>query len=135
MYENTFDPSPLPPPPNSGRQSKLGVASLAVGIISLVFFCIGFVIAFGYGISISVSDPLNPQIDPGSNIILIASGIMCVSPLISLVGIGFGIASVLQKTDKKTLGIIGLVMNGLIFITYCGLSVLGLVGGMGSLGL
>jgi len=134
MYENTFDPSPLAPPPNSGRQSKVGVASLILGIISLLFFCIGFVIAFGYGISIGIDDPL-AQIDPTSNIILIASGIMCLSPLISLAGIGLGIASVLQKTDKKTIGIIGLVLNGLIFITYCGLSLLGLVGGAGSFGL
>ncbi len=42
---------------------------------------------------------------------------MCCSPGYSLLGIGLGIASVVQKTEKKTLGIIGLVINGLIFIT------------------
>ncbi|MBM3153437.1 MAG: hypothetical protein FJZ96_14740, partial [Chloroflexi bacterium] len=85
MYENTFSPPPTPPPPEV-RHSKVGVASFILGIASLLFLCVGFLIAFGYGMSIGIQNPMNPQIDSSSPLILVASAVMCLAPLLSLVG-------------------------------------------------
>ncbi len=138
MYDNTMlavpPPSPFEQPPMR-KQSKLGLASFIIGLVAFLLVCIGFIIAFSYGISLAANNPLTDpsMIDTSSPAILIASVMMCCSPGLSLLGIGLGIASVVQKTDKKTLGIIGLVINGLILISVCLLFGVGLIAQSGSL--
>ncbi|GEM_PF-1262671 len=140
MYDNTMlaSPPPVPEPdapPVVQKQSKLGIAAFVFALLALLMFCIGFVISFGYGFSLAANNPYyNPSmIDQSSPVILIASGLFCCSPILSLVGVGLGIASVVQKTDKKTLGIISLVINGLIILSVCVLFVIGLAAQTGAL--
>jgi uncharacterized membrane protein (Fun14 family) len=57
----------------------------------------------------------------------------CVAGLTTLVGLGLGIASVVQKNAKKVFGIIGLVLNGLFLLGYCGIILINLGGLSGSL--
>jgi hypothetical protein len=130
MYDNTLLASPPPPPEpflpsQDQKQSKLGIASLVIGLVAVLFACIAFVISFSYGFSLSSNTP--SLIDQSSPVVLIAGGLFCCSPILSLVGVGLGIAAVVQKKDKKIFGIIGLVINGLIILSICGLFVLGLI--------
>jgi hypothetical protein len=131
MYDSSLPPVPLVPPPlETQKQSKLGIAAFILGIVAVVVFCIGFLIAVGYGVSIGLNNPYGDpysMIDQGSTLILVASGFIYCSPVLSLVGVGLGIAAVAQKKGKKTLGIIGLVLNGLILLSFCALLVLGLM--------
>jgi len=53
-------------------------------------------------------------------------------PLLNLVGVGLGIAAVLQKSEKKTFGIVGLVISGLVVISFCLLTILGTIGQLSS---
>lgn len=140
MYDNTMlaSPPPVPEPvepPVVQKQSKLGIAAFVLALLALLMFCIGFIISVGYGFSLAANNPYyNPSmIDQSSPAILIASGLFCCSPILSLVGVGLGIASVVQKTDKKTLGIVGLVINALIVLSICVLFIIGLVAQAGAL--
>jgi hypothetical protein len=140
MYDNTLlaSPPPVPEPvepPVVQKQSKLGIAAFIIGLAALLFSCIGFVISFGYGFSLAANNPYyNPSmIDQSSPAIMIASVLFCCSPILSLVGIGLGIAAVVQKTDKKTFGIVGLVINGLIILSICVLFIIGLIAQAGAL--
>ncbi len=135
MYEPNLTPPPLVI--EGQKQSKIGIAAFVLGIVAVLMFCVGFMISFGYGASIALENPYaDPysMIDQSSPLILLASVFFCCSPGLGLVGVGLGIASVAQKTDKKTLGIIGLVLNGLILLSFCGLFALGLIGQAGMLG-
>jgi hypothetical protein len=128
-----FD-SNLPAPPlltGTQKQSRIGIAAFVLGIIASLLLCIGFLIAFGYGFTNAMNSPsLDPStiIDTGSTTILLASGFIYCSPVFSLVGLGLGIAAAVQKRDKKTLGIIGLVLNALILLSFCAIFGLGLIG-------
>ncbi len=130
MYDANL---PVPPvvEPAQQKQSKLGVIGFILSILAVVMFCIGFLIAFGYGATIAVQNPYaDPAglIDTSSPLLLLTSGLFCCSPGLSLVGVGLGIASVVQKTEKKVFGILGLVINGMILVSICLLFVIGLLG-------
>lgn len=138
MDDNTLLASPgaaYAESPMPQKQSKLGIASFVISLAALLLLCIGFIIAFSYGLSLAANNPFyNPSmIDQSSPTIIIASMLMCCSPGLSLVGVGLGIAAVVQKADKKTFGVIGLVINGLILLSVCALFGLGLLTQSGAL--
>lgn len=140
MYDNTLlasPPPPLPPEtPIAQKESRLGIAAFVLGVAALLFFCAGFLISFGYGFSLAAQNPYadpSSLLDQSSPLVILASGLICCSPVLSLLGVGLGVAAVVQKTDKKTLGIIGLVINGLIVLSVYCLFVLGLIGQAGIL--
>ena len=135
MYNSNL----LPAAPFLGnqKQSRLGIAAFILGLLAFLMFCSSMLISLGYGVSLVAENPTGDPItliDPESPIILIASGLICLSPILSLVGTGLGIAAALQKTDKRTFGIIGLVINGLVLLSFCGLFALGMFGPGGYLG-
>jgi len=129
--DNNFSsfPEPAAPPPVEQKQSKLGIAAFVLGILALLIFCVAFIISFSYGFSLAVDNPNSTpgMIDQSNPAIVIASVLFCCSPVFSLAGMGLGIAAVVQKTEKKTFGIIGLVINSLIVLSICGLFIIGLV--------
>ncbi len=128
MYDVSIPPVPDTPPPIEQKQSKLGIAAFILAILALLMFCIGFMLAFAYGFSIAANPYYDPSmIEQSSPVILIASAFFCCSPILSLVGIGLGIAAVVQETEKKTFGIIGLVINSLIILSICGFFIIGLL--------
>ena len=129
---------PAPPPPAiSGKQSKVGIASFAVSILGVTIFCISMIISAVYGASIAQNNPIAAQhpfqaIDRSAPVFIIASILSWCGPIFSIVGIGLGIAALVQKTDKKTFGIIGLVIGGLVLLIFCLLAVIGIAGQLGS---
>jgi hypothetical protein len=124
-----------PPPENQVKHSKIGIASFVLALLGLFLFCTAMLLALVYGASIGLSNPSIGQdpyqsyqyIDQTSPVFIISVVLSCCGPILNLVGLGLGIAAVAQKTDKKIFGILGLVISGLVLLTYCGLTVLGLV--------
>lgn len=126
MYDTAYTPPPPPPPPDERKQSGIGIASFAIGLLALLIFCGGFAVAFGYGFTVGMNNPSNPQVDQGSPLVIVSSLLICGAPLFNLVGVGLGIGALLQNTHKKTLGIVGLVLNGLVLLSVCALFAFGL---------
>ena len=124
MYDSSL---PTPPVVEGQKQSKIGIASFVVSLIALLIFCAGFIVSFGYGFSVAMKNPLNPQVDQSSSIVLITGAVLCLSLVAAVAGLILGIVSVVQKTEKKTFGIIGLVIGALITTVYCLLFVFGIV--------
>jgi hypothetical protein len=129
MYDSSLPPVPVIQ--GTQKQSKIGIACLILGILSLLFLCIGFIISLSYGVSLGLENPYvtDPAslVDQTSPAIIASSVFIYCTPVISLIGVGLGIAALVQKKDKKTFGVIGLVLNALILLSVCVLLIFGLV--------
>lgn len=132
MSDTTFAPPPIIPP-DTRKHSRIGLASFVISIVAAMIFCLAFLLAFGYGFSMAAQDP-SYEFDQGSPFILTLGLLMCISPFISMVGLGLGIGAMVQKTDKKLFGIIGLVVNLVVILTFCILASIGLLMQSGNLG-
>jgi hypothetical protein len=137
MYDPTLPFPPVPSQASPQKQSRIGITAFVLGILSALFLCIGFIISIGYGVSLGLNNP--SMIDPASLVdqtspaIIASSVFIYCTPVISLIGVGLGIAAVVQKKDKKTLGTIGLILNALMLLGVCVLLTLGLVMTAGTL--
>jgi hypothetical protein len=125
MNEPIYPPAPLPPAMEEGKQSKIGIASFVVSLSGVIIFCTAILISILYFISISQTNPTAFQ-DPwqvmnqASSGLIITLGILSwCPPILSLVGLGLGIPAVIQKKDKKTFGVIGLIISGLFLLVFC----------------
>lgn len=119
--------SPSDVSPAEPRQSKLGIASFAVSLVGLLFFCIGFAISFVYGASLAAGNPVSPSINTASPLMMAAGALMCLSMVIAVVGLVLGIVAMTRKDEKRGFGVAGLVISGLIVLVYCVLTVIGLI--------
>ncbi|MEW6093127.1 MAG: hypothetical protein AB1531_04090 [Chloroflexota bacterium] len=125
----------ISPPDDQAKHSKIGIASFVLALLGLFLFCTAMLLALVYGASLGLSNPSISQdpyqtyryIDQTSPVFILSVVLSCCGPILNLVGLGLGIAAVAQKIDKKIFGILGLVISGLVLLTYCGLTVLGLV--------
>jgi hypothetical protein len=137
MYDSSLPP--VLPLVTTQKQSKIGIASFVLGILSLLFLCIGLIISISYGVTLGLNNPYATDpyalVDQASPAILAASIFIYCAPVISLVGVGLGIAAAVQKKDKKTLGIVGLVINALLLLGVCLMIILGLVMATGAAGI
>ncbi len=127
MTEMPFTPPELPV---SGKQSRLGIASFVVSLLGALTYCLSQLIALGYGVSLGISNPSAAQnpyqaIDTTSPLMLLSTLMAFCGPGISLIGLVLGIVSVFQKTDKKTFGIIGIVISALLLLVFCVLTGIG----------
>jgi len=109
---------PIPPPaPEPRKHSPLGIAAFAIGILS------------GFGICLTLGLSFYAQTSAGyqtAQTLTSVVGFMAIcTVVISLVGVGLGIAGVAQKAQSKVFGIIGLVLNVLVFLSLCAIMVLG----------
>lgn len=122
-----YSPAPLPEAMPE-KQSKWGIAAFIVALIGLFLFCVGFILSFSLGFSLAVNNPnFDPtQLDQSSPLFLIASALFCFAPFFLLASIVLGIVTLVQKTEKKTLGIVALVISGVVLLVLCGLFVIGL---------
>jgi hypothetical protein len=125
MNDNILPPASLPPSIEGGKQSKIGIASFAVSLLGVIVFCIAILISIWYFISISQTDPTALQ-DPykaigqaSSRLIIILGILSWCPPILSLVGLGLGIPAVVQKKDRKTFGMIGLIISGIFLLVFC----------------
>jgi hypothetical protein len=125
-------PVALQPPAISKKQSEIGIGSFLISILGLLIYCVALLISFGYGAFLARSNPLavqNPYeaIDAGGPIVFLSIILSWCGPITNLVGIGLGIAAVLRKNEKKTFGIVGLVISGLVVISFCLLTIIGIM--------
>jgi hypothetical protein len=136
MYDSTATPAPLIPA-ETKKQSKIGIASFVIGILAMLIFCIALVLAIIYAIPIAsqITSTTSYQIDQSSPTVISLGILMLISPLLSLVGAALGIGALVQKNHKKTLGVIGLVLNLLIILVFCVMFILGVAVQSGSLSL
>jgi hypothetical protein len=111
------------------RQSRMGLASFILAIIAVVGVVVLIVISATLVSSAPGFDPNSPQIDPESAafgaLALVGFGILACL-LVNLVGLGLGVAGVIQRRRKKLFAILGLVFNGLVLLGVIVLVVAGL---------
>jgi putative exporter of polyketide antibiotics len=104
------------------KHSKLGIASLVLAIVATLVFCVDIVLIIG----------ITGGTNTTSQSQLLDSALSCIAAISAITGLGLGIAAVVQKNTKKLFGILGLVINGVYLLIYCGLvgfNVLKLAGG------
>jgi len=126
MYNSSSAPDVFVSP-DSRKHSRIGIASFVIGLLAVLMICLAILLAFGYGFSMAIQNP-NFQVDQKSPIIMALGLLICISPVLSLVGIGVGIGAVVQNNDKKLFGILGLVLNLLIVTVFCLLVVIVMIG-------
>ena len=113
-------PVTSPPPPIKTKHSGMGIASLVIGILVIILLCFTFTLAMAQG--------GNPNMSINSDSLLTFIGLLtCGTIMLSLVGVGLGIAAIIQKNVKKVFGIIGLVLNGVSLLGLGGITILGLL--------
>ena len=125
MYDPNFPPpvtsDPLvPPPPVAAKQSGVGIASVVIGILSLIMVCVTFAIAGGSG---GVSEYSASYENLMTGIGLLACGTIA----LTLVGVVLGIVGVVQKNVKKVFAIIGLASNGVVLLALCAVIAIGML--------
>ena len=118
MYDSSFPPPVAPPPPLpvQKKHSGVGIASFVIGIVSMLGVCLTFGLSF-YAQSAGSQT---------SSSMTSAVGFLGIcSMVISLIGVGLGIAGVVQKVQSKVFPIIGLVLSALVLLGMCGIMLLG----------
>lgn len=131
---------PFTPPPSritGGKHSRIGIASFVISLLGGLVFCVAMLVSVGYGVSLGLNNPSAAQnpyqaMDLSSPMMMIAIILSWCGPILNFIGLGLGLVAVLQRTDKKTFGIIGLILSALVVLTFCVLSVVGIFGQLGS---
>lgn len=107
------------------RHSRMGIASFVISIlVALVILALvvgaPILISSSEGFDPQTFDPADPQsIDlPSSTLIALqAIGLgFILGVLLSFVGLGLGVAGLIQRRRKKIFAVIGAVLNGLVVL-------------------
>lgn len=145
-YQESY--SGEPPGTSSGREDRHS----RMGITSFILFIIGLLLLVGLIIlSAVVFAPLLESIDPqalqdpesfqnpedappelqqaATAILLLTIGFLGL-PVLNLVGLGLGIAGLIQKRRKRLFAVLGTVLNGLVILAIVGLFLLGVLGSL-----
>ncbi|MBO7745276.1 hypothetical protein I8J29_13780 [Paenibacillus sp. MWE-103] len=140
-------PYGYPPDPDEGApkktQSKLGIASFVIGLLSLILFAVAIVMTttfimdqFGNESNYNqLRADLETRFSDVNAVmpVLVAGLLMLVSFAGSLVGLILGIVGACSKNKTKTFPIIGIIVSALLPVGFVGLIVLGLaLGGTAS---
>jgi hypothetical protein len=134
--EENGDPSRV----SAGRsgQSRMGIASLVIAVLTTVLLVVLLVVAFNTaGNLLGGADPSsvtredlqrNLENNPGAGGVLGVAGFgLAVTPVLYLLGAALGIAGLVQKRRGRLLAIFGTVSNGLILLGLLLLVVFGAV--------
>ncbi|BBH21533.1 hypothetical protein Back11_28780 [Paenibacillus baekrokdamisoli] len=133
--QNSFNPfSPLEEEPKK-RQSRLGITSFIIGLISIVIFVIGIIVMTTFIMNQNFADGNSLQLEIENSIknndytayapILIGIILLFTSAGLGLIGLIFGIVGACIKNTRKAFSVIGIILNALLPV---GLAVLFLVG-------
>jgi len=115
---------PLSSLPAQNKPSGLGLAALIAGIVAVLVVCLTVGLSFA-------STSMAPRTAETVTSIV---GLTAICSLgLGLIGMGLGIAGVLQKAQSKMFAIIGLVLSAVAFLVMCGIMGLG-VWALGALG-
>ncbi|MFC5653807.1 hypothetical protein ACFPYJ_32790 [Paenibacillus solisilvae] len=143
-YEESFNPQPSGYPPFSPyveeqrvTQSKLGIASFIIGLISIILFVIGIIIVstFIMDQNFSNSNSLQREIqdsieknDFSTYVPLVLGALMMIASAgISIIGLILGIVGVCSRNKRKVFSILGIVLNVLLPVGVIGLFLTGIL--------
>lgn len=90
--------------------SGLGIASFIMGVVTLLAFIAVVVIATGMAMA------AGGHLDPKSVQAVMLGLSIVLDGLLSMIGLGLGIACAAQHRHRRILGIIGLCMNALVIV-------------------
>jgi hypothetical protein len=126
--EFTTAPSTDQEPPRP--QSKLGIASFIIGLVSIIGFIVCIIIATSSIMNYIESNgkTIRNIEEISSNIPLLAAGllmIVCVG--LSFVGLILGIVGACMKNTRKAFSIIGIVLNSLLTVGFVALFIFGII--------
>jgi hypothetical protein len=110
-----------------GGQSRLGIASFVVAVLTTVLFVVLLVVIFSAGGQLLGSaDPQevtpqdvqrNLENSPGTAGVLGVAGFgLAATPILYLLGAALGIAGLVQKRRGRLFAVLGTISNGLIFL-------------------
>lgn len=126
--KDSYSPSPsFNPVPEADiiqKQSKLGIASFILGLVSIIGFIISIIILFTNAVDLSGEFPTQESLmaieDPGAVIgpILIPMLLMFFFVGASFVGLILGIVGACMKNTRKAFSIIGIVLNALLSVGF-----------------
>ena len=103
------------------KHSGIGIASFVISIFMGIFYFSVILIA-------GVVGAANPEGINEESVTAVVIGLLILAGLgVSLIGIGLGIAGVIQKEYKKILSVLGLVFNSLGVIGVIGLMIIGIL--------
>lgn len=146
---DNFDNQPQEQPPL--KHSGLGIASFVISLVSLLLIVIGIIMATVFVAQISADEDFIASLEEMSNsflndpesynsdfnvsdelassfvVIIIAVIMMFGSVAISFIGLILGIIGVASRQRRKTFGIIGLILNGIIVLGAFGLFFMGII--------
>ncbi len=118
------------------RHSRMGIASFVISIlvvVAILALVVGgpLLISSSEGFDPQSFDPADPQSVDLSDPAVIALQVVglgfIVGVLLSFVGLGLGLAGVIQRRRKRLFAVIGAVLNGLVVLGVLSLVVLGVV--------
>ncbi len=118
------------------RHSRMGIASFVISIlvvVAILALVVGgpLLISSSEGFDPQSFDPADPQSVDLSDPAIIALQVVglgfIVGVLLSFVGLGLGLAGVIQRRRKRLFAVIGAVLNGLVVLGVLSLVVLGVV--------
>lgn len=125
MYDAPLAPAVQPPPfPEKPKSPVVGILSCAAAALAILMVCGVFILAYSVGSS-GQFDPNNLDYQSLAGLGFGVLGLCLGSVFFSLVGIILGIFAIFQKGTARVWGIVGLVVNSLIVLSYCGLYGLG----------
>lgn len=99
------------------KHSGLGVASF---VISMIAGVIEFFVIISAGVL-----EVQGQMSDASAVVMVVGMLIMLGMFANLVGIGLGIAAVVQNKAKKLFGVLGLIFNGCLILLILGLMFIG----------
>jgi hypothetical protein len=112
-----FQVKEIPSTPASGPEnpSKFGSRSLQLGVLAIIILLLAIslpaaeTVKFNWEIRYSI-------LENQRTIGLLSTFLLCLSPLVGLIGLVLGIVALARKNDQRGLGVIGLAINGVVFV-------------------
>jgi hypothetical protein len=101
------------------KHSRLGIASF---VISLIAGFIEFLVIISAGVL-----EVEGQMTETSAAAVVIGMLIMLGMFSNLVGVGLGIAAVVQKNAKKLFGVLGLIFNGCLILLIIGLMLIGIM--------
>ncbi len=121
------------------KHSRMGIASFVISILATVLVVALFIIAAEIGTTAfgNVQDPqsIDPQSlqDSPALVGLAAVGLgMLASIAFYLLGLGLGVAGIIQRRRKRLFAVLGAVFNGIVLLLIVGLVAFGFVASQGA---
>lgn len=110
-----------PPPPPEPRHSGLGIASFVLALLG------GLLVCGGMGVTtLLTASGQDATLNSDAFLGLLGLTLICGS-MFNLVGLGLGIAAVLQSNTNRLFGVLGLIFNTLTLCSLLGVMLLGIL--------